>query len=190
LARELMVGLGYQETLNSTLTNPTSLFDKMNTPKTPLVEVVNPQIVTMTCLRNWLLPSLIEFLSVNQSVEFPQKIFELGKVTVIDETKETRTRDENWICAATAHASAGFSEAKSSVDALLSNLGVDWQIEASNHPSFIEGRAGKILVGGFDVGVVGEVSPVVLEAWKLENPAAAFEVNFQKIMELKLKKKP
>ncbi len=34
LARELMVGLGYQEILTYTLTNPESLFDKMNQPKT------------------------------------------------------------------------------------------------------------------------------------------------------------
>ncbi len=30
VARELMVGLGYQETLNTTLTNPENLFRKMN----------------------------------------------------------------------------------------------------------------------------------------------------------------
>ncbi len=81
VAREFMVGLGYQETLNYTLTNQENLFQKMNVPPTRTIEVSNPKVVTMTCLRNWLLPSLMEFLSVNQSVEFPQKIFELGKVT-------------------------------------------------------------------------------------------------------------
>jgi phenylalanyl-tRNA synthetase beta chain len=141
-------------------------------------------VVTMTCLRNMLLPSLMEFLSVNPSVEFPQKIFELGKVTVIDETKETKTVDEDWISAATTHATAGFSEAKSALDAFLLNLGVEWQIKETMHPSFIEGRVGKVIVGGVEVGFVGEISPVVLEAWKLENPVAAFEVNFQKIMQV------
>jgi phenylalanyl-tRNA synthetase beta chain len=34
VARELMIGLGYQETLNTTLTNQTSLFEKMNAPPT------------------------------------------------------------------------------------------------------------------------------------------------------------
>ena len=43
----------------------------------------------------------MEFLSINQSVEFPQKIFELGKVTLLDETKETQTRDEDWLAAVT-----------------------------------------------------------------------------------------
>ena len=113
IARELMVGLGYQEILTYTLTNQESLFEKMNTQKTRNVELTDPKVATMTCLRNWLLPSIMEFLSNNQSVEFPQKIFELGKVTRPDEAEETKTRDEEWLCAATAHANSNFSEIKS-----------------------------------------------------------------------------
>jgi phenylalanyl-tRNA synthetase beta chain len=188
VARELMVGLGYQETLNTTLTNQETLFKKMNTEPTKIIELANPKIVTMTCLRNWLLPSLMEFLSINQSVEFPQKIFELGKVTILDETKETQSQDENWLAAITAHPNANFSEIKSALDSFMSNFGFEWQIEETAHPSFIEGRAGKVIVNGFEVGIVGEVNPLVLETWKLENPAAAFEVNFQKIFANKLKK--
>ncbi|MGD0643501.1 MAG: phenylalanine--tRNA ligase subunit beta [Candidatus Bathyarchaeia archaeon] len=182
LARELMVGLGYQETLTYTLTNQENLFDKMNVEKTKIVEIANPKVVTMTCLRNWLLPSLMEFLSNNQSVEFPQKIFELGKVTLPDEAKETRTRDEEWLSAATAHANANFNEIKSGLDAFFANFGIDWQIKETAHTSFIEGRIGKIIVDDVDIGFIGEVNPLVLEAWKLENPVAAFEINLQRIL--------
>ena len=188
IARELMVGAGYQEVLNYTLTNPESLFTKMNLEQSPIVEISNPKLVTMTCLRNWLLPGLMEFLSVNQSVEFPQKIFELGKVTLPDETRETKTRDEEWLAGATSHANAGFSEIKSCLDSFFKNLGISWQIKPTSHPSFIEGRIGTVLVNGVEVGVVGEVNPLVLEAWKLENPTAAFEVNMQLVLELKKNK--
>jgi phenylalanyl-tRNA synthetase beta chain len=186
IARDLLVGSGYQEILTYTLTNQETLFDKMNTQKTSLVELANPKVVTMTCLRNWLLPSIMEFLSNNQSTEFPQKIFELGKVTLIDEAKETKTKDEEWLCAATAHANSSFSEIKSVLDAFMSNFGVDWQIKETTHSSFIEGRVGRVTVGAVEVGVVGEVNPLVLEAWKLENPVSAFEVNFQRILESKI----
>jgi phenylalanyl-tRNA synthetase beta chain len=128
----------------------------------------------------------MEFLSNNQSVEFPQKIFELGKVTLIDESKETKTRDEEWLCAATAHANSNFSEIKSALDAFMNNFGVEWKIKETTHPSFIDGRAGKVIAAGSEVGVVGEVNPLVLEAWKLENPLAALEVNLQKILDTKL----
>jgi phenylalanyl-tRNA synthetase beta chain len=182
VARELMVGLGFQEILTYTMTNPENLFAKMNREKTGVVEIANPKVVTMTCLRNWLLPSLMEFLSNNQSVEFPQKIFELGKVTRLDATKETRTRDEEWLAAATSHANASFSEIKSALDAFFMNMGLDWQIKETSHPSFIEGRVGAAIINGVNVGVLGEVNPQVIAAWKLENPTAAFEICMQKII--------
>ncbi len=182
VARELAVGLGFQEVLTYNLTNPEALFDRMNRDKTRVVEVANPKVVTMTCLRNWLLPSLIEFLSCNQSVEFPQRIFELGKVTLLDDSEETKTRDEDWLAAVTSHAVASFTEIKSALDAFFMNFGVEWQIRETVHPSFIEGRVGAVVVNGEDVGVVGEVYPGVLEAWKLENPVAAFEINLEKII--------
>jgi len=188
VAREFMVGLGFQEVLTYTLTNPESLFDRINCEKARVVEVANPKVVTMSCLRNWLLPSLMEFLGNNQSVEFPQKIFELGKVTLLDDTKETKTRDEEWLAAATSHPNASFSEIKSALDAVFMNFGVEWQIKETSHPSFIEGRVGTAAVNGLDVGVLGEVHPQVLEAWKLENPVAAFEINMHKIIKNKLTK--
>jgi phenylalanyl-tRNA synthetase beta chain len=180
--------LSFQEVLTYTLTSANSLFNKMNQEKTRIVEVANPKVVTMSCLRNWLLPSLIEFLGCNQSVEFPQKIFELGKVTILDKTKETMTKDEEWLAAATTHPTASFSEIKSVLDAFLMNLGLDWQIKETVHPSFIEGRVGTATVNSMDIGVLGEIHPKVLEAWNLENPIAAFEINMQEIVKSKLAK--
>ena len=188
IARECMVGLGFQEILTYTLTCPESLFSKMNCDKSRIVEVSNPKVVTMSCLRNWLLPSLMEFLGSNQSVEFPQKIFELGKVTLLDETRETKTRDDEMLAAASTHSNASFSEIKSALDAFFMNLGLEWQIKETKHPSFIEGRVGTATIDGIQVGVLGEVNPQVLEAWKLENPVTAFEINMQKIIESKLAK--
>jgi phenylalanyl-tRNA synthetase beta chain len=188
LARDLMVGLGYQEVLNYTLTNQENLFDKMGVERNTVLEISNPKVVTMTCLRSWLLPGLVEFLSKNPSVEFPQKIFELGKVTLLDDSKETKVREEEWLTAAATHATSGFSEIKSALDAFFSNYGVQWQIKQTAHPSFIEGRVGKVIVAGLEIGVVGEVSPQVLESWKLENPMAAFEINFQRVIEASLRK--
>jgi phenylalanyl-tRNA synthetase beta chain len=182
LTRELMVGLGYQETLNYTLTNFETLFEKMNLDKQKAVELFNPKIVTMHCLRNWLLPSLMEFLSNNQSVEFPQRIFELGNVTVCDETTETLSRDEFWLAGVSTHPNASFTEIKSVLASLFMNLGIDWFIEKVSHSSFILGRVGRVIVDKKEVGILGEVNPKVLDAWKLENPTVAFEVNLNKIL--------
>ncbi len=181
-ARELMVGLGFQEVLTYTLTNEEALFAKMNVRRGRVVEVANPKVQTLTCLRSWLLPCLMDFLACNLHVEYPQRVFELGKVTVPDAKAETRSRDLETLAAATCHAGAGFSEAKSALDALFMNLGLSWTVKAMVHSSFVEGRVGKVLVDGEDVGFVGEVHPAVLESWGLENPVAAFELNMDRIV--------
>jgi len=181
VARELMVGLGFQEILTYTLTNPKNLFARMNCKKEHVVELANPKVQTLTCLRNWLLPSLMEFLSNNSSVEYPQKIFELGKVTILDEKQETRTRDEHWLAAIICHASANFSEIKSALDALFMNLGIEWKIKEAKHPSFLEGRTAAIYVKGKRLGIIGEMHPEVLNNFKLENLAVAFEMNLDSL---------
>jgi phenylalanyl-tRNA synthetase beta chain len=190
IARELMIGAGYQEILNYTLTNPESLFSKMNvkygeSDKTKVVEISNPKLVTMSCLRNWLLPSIMQFLSINKSVEFPQRIFELGKVTLPDPSKETKTIDEEKLACATSHPTSSFSEIKACLDAFLLNLGLPWEVKTLDHPSFIDGRCGAVVIDEVAVGLIGEVSPLVLEAWQLENPVSAFEINMQPILMLK-----
>jgi len=185
IARELMVGLGFQEVLTYTLTNPENLFARMNCKKERIVEIDNPKVQTLTCLRNWLLPGLMEFLSNNLSVEYPQKVFELGKVTLLDAKQETRTRDEERLAAVVCHANANFSELKSALDAFLTNFGLKWRVKETKHPSFIEGRAGTANVEGTSVGIIGEISPKVLTTWKLENPATAFEVDMGKIIKMK-----
>jgi phenylalanyl-tRNA synthetase beta chain len=187
-AREVMVGLGFQEVFAYTLTNPENLFARMNLKRERVVEIAEPKVQTMTCLRTQLLPSLMELLGCNMSVEYPQRLFALDIVTVLDETKETRTRDENWLAAVVSHVGAGFTEIKSDLDALFLNLGLEWQIKEAKHPSFVEGRAGNVMVEGKSVGVLGEICPKVLVAWKLENPVAALELNLQKILALNQKK--
>jgi len=188
VARELMVGLGFQEVLTYTLTNPENLFARMNLKKEKIVEVSNPKVITLTCLRNRLLPSLLEFVSNNLHVECPQKLFELGKVTLLDEKSETRTIDEERLAAVMYDANASFTEVKSTLDAFFMNLGLEWQIKETKHSSFIDGRVGTATVNGINVGVLGEISPMVLEKWKLENPVAAFELDMEKIIRIKQSK--
>jgi phenylalanyl-tRNA synthetase beta chain len=185
VAVDLMIGLGFQEILTCTLTNSESLFKRMNCKKERIVEISNPKVTTLTCLRNWLLPSLLEFVSNNLHVECPQKLFELGKVTLLDAKKETRTRDEDRLAGVIYGANASFSEVKSALEAFFRNFGLEWEIKRTEHPSLIAGRAGKVITEGTDVGILGEVDPRVLENWKLENPMAAFELNIARIVGIK-----
>ena len=47
---------------------------------------------------------------------------------------------------------------------------------------------GKIVVKGIELGFIGEIHPQVLQNWGLENPAAAFEINLNKLRRYLLEK--
>jgi phenylalanyl-tRNA synthetase beta chain len=178
---EVMVGLGFQEILSYTLTNKENLFKKMNLKENKIVEIENPISSSWSVFRNWILPSLLEFLSNNKHVEYPQKIFEIGNAVVMDETKETKTKDVKKIACAIADTKASYEDISSVLDSFLSSLGISYKLKPIKHESFIEGRVAGIFLEDKEIGFIGEVSPSVLENWKLEMPVAAFEIELEPI---------
>ena len=183
--REVMVGLGFQEILTFSMSNPQNLFSKMNLEPQRIVEVINPMIERFTCLRSWLMPSLMEFLSNNTHVSYPQRIFEVAECAVFDESSRTGVRDLKKLACLSIHSKASFSEIKSVLDAFFINFGLRCYLDEAEHGSFIEGRVGRISVDCKEVGFIGEVSPAVLEAWGLENPVVGFEVDLSKLFGLR-----
>ena len=174
---EIMVGLGFQEVLTYVLTSTEVVSAKMQMESEKAVALLNPKMTTHTVMRNWVLPSLLEFLSRNTHVDYPQKIFEVAASIERGEDASQPVRGERKVVAVTIHAEAGFTEIRSSLDALLQNMGQSFEVKTTEHPSFLSGRCGVIVSAGRDIGIVGEVSPKVLRAWGLSLPAAAFEVN-------------
>jgi len=176
---EIMIGLGFQEVLTYALTSPVVDADNMHSNKGLVVELLNPRMTTHTTLRSWLLPSLLEILSHNTHVDYPQKIFEVGKSIKRGESQMQPIEETRKLAAVTIHAGAGFTEIRSSLDALSENIGRTFEIRSTEHPSFLSGRCGAIISDGREVGVVGEVSPLVIKSWGLNLPAAAFEMELQ-----------
>ncbi len=173
---EIMIGLGFQEVLTYALTSPIVVSNNMQSSEGRLVELLNPRMITHTVLRNWLLPSLLETLSHNTHVDYPQRIFEIGPCISRGEN-QIHPIQETWrLAAVTIHADAGFTEIRSSFDALAENKGRSFQIKEREHPSFLSGRCGAIISDGTEAGVIGEVNPRVIKSWGLNLPAAAFEV--------------
>ncbi len=181
---EILTGLGLQEILSYTLTSKQSLFANMNLPVKDAVEIANPISSNWSVFRTWLLPSLLEFLSKNKHREFPQRIFEIGDVVVLDPKKETRTRDTKKMAVAISDNTTGYEDISSILDTFLNSLGIKYKLERSDHDSFIKGRTAKILVKGKEVGFIGEVTPLVLNKWKLDNPVAALEIDLEKILNI------
>jgi phenylalanyl-tRNA synthetase beta chain len=178
---EIMIGLGLQQILSPVLTNKENLFRKMNLVEEKVIEIENPVSANWNVMRSWLLPSLIEFLSNNLHVEYPQKIFEVGDVVLINEEKETMTEDEKRLACCIANSKVSYEEISSLLDAVLKNLGFNYKLKKAEHKSFIDGRVAEVFVEKEKIGLVGEISPQVLENWGIEMPVAAFEISLKKL---------
>ena len=184
-ARELMVGLGFQGIISNILGSPDSYSGRMRLEATEwgrMVEVDNVMSLSFSCLRQWILPSLLRVEAASSRAFYPHRLFEAGDVAIPDAAKELGSRTETILGAVIAHAAAHFSEIHSCLDVLCYYLGKEYSLETVQHPSFLEGRAGRIIVAGRPVGVIGELHPEVLERWQIAVPVVAFDLNLSQLL--------
>jgi len=181
----IMSGLGFQETLTYILSNNTKQFSNMNIKELPTVKTINPRTIEFTSVRTWILPSLLEALAANQHNLFPQKLAEVGDCLELDESKDTGTRTVRRLAAVICHDAANLTECKSVLESVLKNLGLEFEIVAGEHPSFVPSRFGNILINGESAGFFGEIHPDVLYRWKLEKPVIAFELDVETLQPAK-----
>lgn len=179
--RELMVGLGFTEIMSLMLTSEESHYKKMLQEEKDHVQVAKPISVEGTMIRTSLLNTLLEFLEDNKAEDLPQRIFEIGDIVYLDNSTEFNTRSGKKLAAAVCHSNANFTEIKSIITTVLSNLGYDMEISSSDNPSFIKGRVADVKgssKNGNIEGVFGEISPKVITNFDLEYPVIAFEIEF------------
>lgn len=178
--REVMIGLGCQDTLNFILIGKDETYAKMNLLDDGLaVELSNPYTDQYDIMRTWIAPSLMIVLSNNLHREYPQNIFEVGTVAHLDNFENTGVREVEHVACALCYAKAGYNEVKTKLQALCFNFGLDAQLRtaAVEHPAFIAGRCAEIYIGDKKAGIIGEIHPLVLKNWGIEMPIALFEMD-------------
>ena len=182
LARETLIGLGYQETMSPILSNKDALYTKMNMKELETIEIKEFMSERYSVVRTWLLPILMEVLSKNKHAEYPQKIFEEGMLTT---RKKDYIKDIHRIAMVTCHTNANYTEARQAFDFLMMVLGItDYTIKEAEHPSFIPGRVARVYVKDQAVAYIGEIAPQVLTNWDITMPAAGFELNLTDLFEI------
>jgi len=172
---EVLIGLQFLETNSYNLVAEKEL-ENMEVKKEKVV-IENPVNVEYNVLRNSMLPSLLKILSENKHNEFPQNLFEMGKIFVKDE-------EVNSLGIVLCHDKANFTEAKQVLDVIFSSIGLDYDIKEVKHDSFIEGRVAKITVNDKDIAYIGEINPKVLENFELIMPVAAIEIDVDELKKL------
>lgn len=171
LAKTLVMGLGYQETVPFTLTNPATI-EKAKLAAKP-VRIKNPRTEDFTVVRPSAITTLLTTLAYNKKKRIPQKVFELDDVA----PGEKDWANRKMLGLAMLNSEVNFSEMQSAVEAILRGLGTEYKLRESPDRTFIKGRCGEVIVKGKRVGVFGEVHPEVLCAFGLEYPAALAEID-------------
>lgn len=175
--RIIMIGLGFNEVTTFTLSNDADEFDHLGLDQKSHVQIQNPISEDYTCLRVGLIPSLLHMLADNKHHSLPQQVFELGIVT------DNNHKNVHFLGGVKSSAHANFTACKSIVEALLRDVGINYDIESYHHPAFIEGRCAQIISDKTHLGFFGELHPRTISNFSLEHPVIAFEFHADDLVE-------
>jgi len=179
--RQAMIGMGLIENINFILSNKDIHFKKMNLDKPNFFTVNNSKSDEHDILRQSLLPSLLFSLSKNIHEEYPQKLFEIGPIF-----KPEKENFEKWnLCCVNAFNGVTFSEIKAVLQTLMEIcFNVKFETKPSENLSFVRGRSADIIYKGVVIGQIGEISPLLIDSFKIKMPVAAFELDLTELLRI------
>jgi phenylalanyl-tRNA synthetase beta chain len=171
---QTMIGLGYLEALNSSLTSIRVLYDMTNRDSSKIISVLDSKSQEHTILRDSILPGLLDNLSRNIHESYPQKIFETGTVF----TLENPISEKINFSGISAHKDANFTEIKSIIQSAL-NIGFNIQIQTktATNSTFEEGHCATIILNNIPIGIIGKINSKIIENYKIRVPVVGFEIS-------------
>ncbi|MFI5412271.1 MAG: phenylalanine--tRNA ligase subunit beta [Candidatus Micrarchaeales archaeon] len=175
----LMLGLGYTESINSILTNEKMQFENFGFEykKENFISIAEAKTANITMLRFTIAAGLMENLADSRSERMPQRLFEIGRVFSLEKDKVNESLQLGIV---SEHSKANFDEMRNVVDRIMKFMNLDYKIEQSSSPAFIEGRHAVIKVKGEVIGGVGEFHPKVLLNFGIEEPVVCAGINIIK----------
>ncbi len=182
-ARMVLLGLGFTEVMSLPLSTEENQFERLRLEiPEAYPQVSNPKLKAYRVVRGHLLSGLMEALRENRRRPMPLRLFEIDNIVELDPDGETGTREERRVAFVETGREAGYAAARSALDALLREFGVDPEYRRSDHPSFVPGRVASVSGAGSIEGIIGEVHPEVLANFGLSHPAALVELVLAEIL--------
>ena len=175
-AASLCRAMGFNEILTYSFGSPTA-WDKIRLPEdSPLrnaLVIQNPLGEDRSVMRTTPMPSMLDVLSLNAARRNPSVRF-YETATIYRPKADSRLADEPaFLTLGEYGGDADFFQLKGCVEALLKDLRIEAvRFEAEhNDPSFHPGRCAVITAGGHPIGIMGQVHPLVCDAYGLETEA-------------------
>ncbi|MEM4326220.1 MAG: phenylalanine--tRNA ligase subunit beta [Candidatus Pacearchaeota archaeon] len=175
---EILVGLGMIEVLNYHIIQKKEIMEKMEEGSENFIEIEKSK-TDFGILRNNLSYSLLKNLSENVDSEYPQEIFELGRVFIKNGNKIKEIES-----LAIAVSPGNYTRIKQIMEYLLRMLNIEIKLnEPERAPHiFIDGRVGQIFFNEKKIGYIGEIHPRILKNWRIKMPVAIFEIEIDDIL--------
>ena len=181
--RDILVGCGLTEVITYSMTNLESAarLDPQREPVDPAdyIRLANPLTSEREYMRRSLMSSLLETARDNMRFTRRVPIFEIARAYLPQVDQElpdeprrlgiVMTGPRRQVSRSTAADEAlDFYDLKGVVETLLDRLHVtDISFAPTEHSSFQSGRAARLVVGDREIGVMGEIHPLVRESFDL-----------------------
>lgn len=193
-----LASAGFTEALTFALCSRDDVGEKMRQVGRPMqtdaVHIDNPKTLEFQVIRTSLLPGLLKTVTSNRKMALPLKLFEVQEVVVKDETRETGTRNERRLAAVHYNNTPGFEVIHGLLDRIMQILEVKYlpscsgtggyYIKAAEDPSFLKQRCADVIYNGESIGKLGVLHPEVIANFDLPCPAAAVEINLEKLYDV------
>ncbi len=189
-AGQLCRGLGYSEIITYSFVSPT-IFDQIRIPAdSPLrnaMRIQNPLGEDTSIMRTIALPSMMDILSRNYAYHNKAvKLYEVAKVYLPREGQ--LPQEPKMLLLGTYGSNETFFTLKGELEAIFAGLRLKKTSYSAvkDNPSYHPGRCAKVTIDGVDVGVIGQVHPLVAKNYGIDVDVYCAEVNFTKLLECRL----
>ncbi|KAL1522159.1 hypothetical protein AB1Y20_021798 [Prymnesium parvum] len=145
----------------------------------------NPKTIEFQVCRTSLLPGLFKTFAQNKSNPLPWKLFEVQDTISLDPQADVGASNRRRIAVVySSSETSGFEVVHGLVERIMLMLGLqpsEFAVRKGNDATFLEGRCAEVFLTktGAVVGVFGTVHPEVLEAFELEFPTSAVDLDLE-----------
>ncbi|KNA05102.1 hypothetical protein SOVF_193480 [Spinacia oleracea] len=141
--------------------------------------------------RSSLMAGILKTAGHNKDHRKPIKIFEVGDIAVLDDTRDVGARNCRQLAALYCGASSGFEIIHSLIDRVMEIVGTPfvaegdtsgYYIKRADNPEFLRGRQANIIYKGKHIGSFGIVHPEVLNNFDISDPCSYVELNIESFL--------
>ena len=190
-AGQLCRGLGYSEIITYSFVSP-AVFDQIRLPADSVLRnamrIQNPLGEDTSIMRTIALPSMLEILGRNNAYHNKSaKLYEMAKIYLPQEG-QALPAEPKMLLLGTYGEGTNFFTLKGQIEAIFAGLRMQKASYAAvkTNPSYHPGRCASVSVGGVEIGVMGQVHPLVAKNYGIDCEVYCAELDFTKMLTLRL----